>query len=107
LFSLVFLSNSLSIEGAKIGTREFVNNKFYNTITTAESILTNQVAAPESKKSLLDPVYDKLKKLEAGATAEPTPEDAELKRSLKEAADKEHEEVKNIPEAEIEEVKPE
>ena len=101
----------LSIEGAKLGVREFVNNKFYAASSTpaqdipvysstasAKDILEGKVAVPSDKVTMLDEVYDKLNKLQQGATAEPDAKEESKKKAAKEAADKEAESIKGSPE---------
>mmetsp|Transcript_31361 Transcript_31361/g.63762 ORF Transcript_31361/g.63762 Transcript_31361/m.63762 type:complete len:268 (+) Transcript_31361:190-993(+) len=93
----------INLEGAGIGPREFVNNKFYSKPTSAEAILYQQgsVEIPPGKVTMMDEVYDKLNKLQQGATAEPTAEEAAKKAAAKEAANKEGEEIVSVKEAEV------
>lgn len=93
----------ISLEGAGIGPREFVNNKFYSKATSAESILyePGSVEIPGSKVTMMGEVYDQLAKLQQGATVEPSLEEAAKKAAAKEVADKEGEEIKDVPEAKV------
>ena len=94
----------LSVSGSQLGVREFVNNKFYNAETSAKKILYSDpegVVITESKVTMINEVYDKLNKLQAGETAEPDGAEAAKKQAAKEAADKESESVKNTPSAEV------
>jgi lipid-binding SYLF domain-containing protein len=90
----------LSIEGAVVGAREFVNNLFYSTVADPKDILDGKVSVPPSKLSstMLKEVYEKLNKLEQGVTAEPTAEEKAKESVAKEAADKEAESIKDSPE---------
>jgi lipid-binding SYLF domain-containing protein len=96
------LFGGLSIEGAKLGAREFVNNKFYHASTTPSDILytPGAVTVPEGKVTMLNEVYDKLKKLEEGATAEKDATEEAKEKEAMEAAEKEAETMKDTPEVE-------
>lgn len=89
----------LSVEGAKLGAREFVNNKFYSSTTDPKDILytPGSVTLPPYV-GLLDDVYAKLEKLENGETAEPDAAEEAKKQAAKEEADKKAESVKDHPE---------
>jgi lipid-binding SYLF domain-containing protein len=88
-----------SAEGAKVGAREFVNNKFYGVPTTAKDILytPGSVTVPAYKVTMLSEIHDKLNKLQEGATAEPDAAEEAKKEAAKEVADKEDEAVKASP----------
>jgi lipid-binding SYLF domain-containing protein len=92
-----------SCEGAKLGAREFVNNRFYSTPTVARDILytPGSVRVPAHKVTMLNEIYDKLTKLQEGVTAEPDASEEAKKQEAKEVADKESEAVKDHPEAEV------
>eukprot|EP00529_Nitzschia_sp_RCC80_P027801 CAMPEP_0113518740 /NCGR_PEP_ID=MMETSP0014_2-20120614/43117_1 /TAXON_ID=2857 /ORGANISM="Nitzschia sp." /LENGTH=258 /DNA_ID=CAMNT_0000416351 /DNA_START=74 /DNA_END=850 /DNA_ORIENTATION=+ /assembly_acc=CAM_ASM_000159 len=63
----------LSVEGAAMAPRSGVNDTFYGTAnTTPVSVVDGGVTFPADKPTLINEVYDKLKKLEEGATATPT-----------------------------------
>lgn len=70
-----------NLEGAVLGARHAANKAFYGQTTTPREILVDKkFGVPADKVTMLPEVYDKLEKLAAGATAEPTPEE-EAKKS--------------------------
>ena len=78
-FSVAFSKGAFlgaSIEGAVVGPRGGVNDQFYNTVTSPQSILDGtELRIPEGKTTLIDGVYDKLSKLAAGETHQPSEEE--------------------------------
>jgi lipid-binding SYLF domain-containing protein len=80
----------VSVEGSVVGPRHAVNETFYGMACNPDDILNKQFAVkiPEDKVTLIQDVYDKLKKLGAGETHEPDAMEEEKKAAAKEAADK-------------------
>ena len=72
-------------------------------MTNGDDILfkPGSVTPPHLETSLLPQVYDKLAKLEAGATAEPDAAEQAKKATAKEEADKAGEAMKNDPNADV------
>lgn len=60
----------LSVEGSIVGARKKINQQFYGreTVTSAE-ILNGTVELPADKETLMEDVYEKLKKLSTGIAA--------------------------------------
>lgn len=83
----------LSVEGALIGARTKVNGVFYGKPVESADILSGKVEVPSEKVTLLGEVYDKLKKLSAGATATPDATEASKKEAAAAAADEAAKEV--------------
>jgi Las17-binding protein actin regulator len=81
----------IALQGAAVGARDFVNNKFYSAVVTPKDIVDGNVTVPADKTTMLQEVYDKLNKCLEGTTAEVTSEEEEKKKAAQEAAEKEHE----------------
>lgn len=78
----------LNLEGAVLGVRNAANKAFYGQDLTPRDILVEgRAVVPADKVTLLPEVYDKLKKCEAAATAEPTPADEQKKSVAASAAE--------------------
>lgn len=88
----------IALQGAAVGAREFVNNKFYSAAVSPRDIVEGNVTVPAGKTTMLQEVYDKLNKCLEGTTAEPTTEEEEKKKAAKDVAMKEHEDIQNSPE---------
>lgn len=57
------------MEGAVVGVRHKVNEKFYGkTVTAREILIEKKVTAPDDKETMLPDVMEKLNKLEAAAS---------------------------------------
>jgi lipid-binding SYLF domain-containing protein len=83
-----------NLEGAVLGARHAANKAFYGQTTSPREILVDKkFGVPADKVTMLPEVYDKLAKLSAGATAEPTPEEEQKKTVAASAAEKASEEV--------------
>jgi lipid-binding SYLF domain-containing protein len=78
----------LSVEGSVVGPRHAVNETFYGMACHPGDILADKVKIPEGKVTLIQEVYDKLKKLSGGETHEPDAKEQEKKAAAKVAADK-------------------
>lgn len=92
----------LSVEGGVLGSRDFVNNKFYCAIADPHDILfkPGSVRAPEyaGEQTLLDDVYAKLDQLERGSASEPNAAEEAKKQATKQVADQRAESFKDSPE---------
>jgi lipid-binding SYLF domain-containing protein len=79
-----------SVEGSVVGPRSSVNEVFYGEACNPGDILNKKdaVKIPDDKVTLIEDVYDKLKKLGAGETYEPDAMEEEKKADAKEEADK-------------------
>lgn len=88
----------IALQGAKVGSRDFVNNKFYSQVADPKDIVAGKVAPPSGKTTMIQEVYDKLNLCLKGGTAEPTSEEEDKKKAAKEVAMKEDEAVQNSPE---------
>jgi lipid-binding SYLF domain-containing protein len=78
----------LSVEGSVVGPRHAVNEIFYGMPCHPDDILAQKVKIPEGKVTLIQEVYDKLKKLSSGETHVPDAKEQEKKAAAKAAADK-------------------
>jgi Las17-binding protein actin regulator len=83
----------IAVQGAAVGAREFVNNKFYSAVVSPKDIVDGNVTVPADKVTMLQEVYDKLNKCLEGTTAETTSDEEEKKKAAHDAAVKEHEEM--------------
>lgn len=71
---------------AALGPRSSVNDNFYGMATTPRSIAEGGVTMPVGKPTLINEVYEKLNKLSAGQTYEPSPDEAARVASLRVSA---------------------
>jgi lipid-binding SYLF domain-containing protein len=78
----------LSVEGSVVGPRHAVNETFYGMPCHPDDILADKVKLPEGKVTLIQEVYDKLKKLSSGETHEPDAKEQEKKAAAMVAAAK-------------------
>jgi lipid-binding SYLF domain-containing protein len=78
----------LSVEGSVVGPRHAVNETFYGMSCHPDDILADKVKLPEGKVTLIQEVYDKLKKLSSGETHEPDAKEQEKKAAAMVAAAK-------------------
>jgi lipid-binding SYLF domain-containing protein len=78
----------LSVEGSVVGPRHAVNETFYGMACHPGDILADKVKIPDGKVTLIQEVYDKLKKLSTGETHEPDAKEQQKKVAAKVAADK-------------------
>jgi len=92
----------LSVEGAIVGPRTKVNDKFYGKATTASDIMSGKVEVPADKVTLLSDVYEKLDKLSNGVTATPDATEEEKKTAAAAVAEESAAEVHK--EEDVEEV---
>lgn len=93
----------LSLQGAKLGSRDFVNNKFYSAVVAEpRDILFTpgsvQPPAYAGEKTMLDDVYAKLDLLEKGGTAEPDAATEKKKEAAQDLAHEKEQEIKDSPE---------
>lgn len=80
----------LSIEGGVVGARAAVNNYFYGKdLPPRQIVLDDMVDFPADKVTMIDEVYEKLKKLSEGATAEPAADEEAKKQQALAQAEKE------------------
>jgi len=77
-----------NLEGAVLGARHAANKAFYGQTTTPRDIIIDKrYPIPADKVTMLPEVYEKLAKLSAGQTAEPTPQEEEKKSVAASAAE--------------------
>lgn len=83
-FSVAFSKGAflgLSVEGALLGPRGKVNDMFYGSTTTAESVVNGSFQMPANRPTMIQGVYDKLTKLSLGETYTPGPAEAQQKEA--------------------------
>lgn len=88
----------IALQGAAVGSRDFVNNKFYDQVVDPKDIVSGKVTPKPAKATMLQEVYDKLNLCQQGGTAEPSSEEEDKKKAAKEVAMKEAEAVQSHPE---------